>query len=266
MEDERHYETFMKKILEIILLIGLGIYLIIFWLGVIIGLINNPNETLLGLAGMGSIGFLMFGAIYLHQYIINKNKIDWDNNSDLKTMSGWLGVASWMLLGATLRCTFFSPFIDESTGENVSAYELATVFFILSVFSFWTYFSLLLAKRNMLFLLRSYLLSIASLLTLASITIISKKTIDIELTTFWYDIDWNEIISQLFLLLIIALCIKGFILSFTPQIKEQFSCRPSYLMITAVVIILFSVVGASKMNITSKNIQTSNYPAINSTK
>lgn len=253
----------MKKIFEVILLIGFGIYLIIFWLGVIIGLINNPIDILLWFARLLPIGFLMFGGIYLHKYLIQKNKIDWNSNPDLKTMSGWLGVVSWIFL-----VEIFMPLIDVFLYNSMvkPQYNVSIIFVVLSAFSFWTYFSLLLAKRNTLFLLRSYLFSIASLLTLLSISIISKKIIDIELTTFWHHIGWKEIILQLFLLLIIALCIKGFILSFTPQFKERFNCRPSYLMITAVVIIWFSVVGLSKINITYKNIQTSNYPAINSTK
>lgn len=209
----------MKKIIEILLcliIVGYFIY----------ELIMHPLHTLINMGEGLGILLVLFGLIYLHLSLEDKNYIDWDNYKELTTLCRWLCLASWL---------FFVLFIVECFSYPTSFSFLLLIF---SAFSFWTYFSLILAKRNALFLVRSYLICNLFIL-LINFVDNCHKTIEIQLSTLVSFSSLFEIVDFISVGLLIALLVKGLLITFNTKVKDLFKgYRISYVSIAVITIFL----------------------------
>lgn len=238
----------MKRIGKIIGTILLVLFCGLELFGLIIGLILNTKETISWLVVVAIIGIVIFVLIKLHNKLMSKNKIEWDKYRELNGICGWLCFASWFWLGVIIDGIYQDRAINS---EQI-------IFLPLLVFSFWTYFSLIFGKRNTLFLLRSYLISIASLFGLCLITISGR---------FLEQINDNAI-DTIFICSIIALCIKALIISFRPHIVELFKdSKIAYWQIFVIVLLWASTITLFNTDTITFTKEThSEYPALNTSK
>lgn len=264
----------MKRIGNILLPIIVAIIGLSYVIGIIVSLIYDTKETLLWFAEMAIFGITIYSAIKLNDKLKSKNKIDWTNYHDLDVICGWLYFSSWFFLAMSIRGIIFPINNYQSTWEP-NNYSSAVVFFLISLFSFWSYISLIMAKRNALFLLRAYLISITSFLIMLQ-TISCTKLPNINLNSLFYITNWSSqnifniifpILGTLFSCSIIALCIKGLIQSFKPHIVELFKDSSiSYLQILVIILMWVGIVAIHNTKITYTETPQSNYPALNSSK
>lgn len=265
----------MKKRVNIILSI-IGILIALSYVvGIIVSLIFDTKETILWLARMATFGIAIYSAIKLNNKLKSKNNIDWANYHDLDTICGWLCFSSWCFLGMSILYIIFPINNYQSTYEP-NNYSAAIVYFFISLFSFWSYISLILAKRNGLFLVRAYLISITSCLVMLQ-TILCTRIPDINLDSLLCATNWTShdifnnmifpILGTLFVCSIIALCIKGLIISFRPHIVKLFKDSSiSFLQILVILLLWVSIVAIRNTKITYTQTPQSNYPALNSSK
>lgn len=258
----------MKRVVKFILsiigvIIGLSYVIVI-----IVSLIYDTKETLQWLIGMVAIGIVIFYLVKLNDKLKSKNKIDWGKYDDLDAIRVCLYVASLFSLIEAIVCPLFElHYVPINT---------IILFLIIFSYSFWAYISLTLAKRNALFILRAYLISITSLLVLR-LTIICTESPNVNLDSLFYITNWSSqniffnklspILATLFICSIIALCIKGLIQSFKPHIVELFKDSSiSYLQILVIILMWVGIVAMFNTQITFTETTQSNYPALNSSK
>ena len=230
----------MKKIFKTIgSIVGFAIA-IFFIFSLIYDLIFNTIDTLIRIGELVAFGIVVLGIIWLHLTLEEKNHIDWDNYPELRTICRWICFSSWLFFGFAILY-----------GYSIS---IIVTMLMLAAFSFWTYFSLILAKKNALFLLRSFLL-IISIFLLWGTGNICRKSIEIN---FCSPFDWNiffDFVGIVFLGLIIALCIKGLILTFKSNINDLFKdYRISFVQIAIVTVILIGMIRMRNTTITFNHI------------
>ena len=242
------------------------------FIGLIVkGLIcDGVKETLIDAVKLIIIYSLGCTAIVIPCILQDKNKIDWKSNHDLLITSVWIYIASWSFLFITAM-EIISPCIQiKSTGSP--NYSLALIYFIISIFSFWTYFSLILGKRNALFLLRSYFVLSISCYISCLIKFCTRLIPDIDISTFFSTLNFNsrflsETLSLTMLCAIIALCIKGLIISFRPHIVELFKeSKIRFFQIFIVTLLAAAIIAVFTTNITYTKTPAPEYPALNISK
>ncbi len=222
----------MKMTLKSIGKIALVLWALVVIVDIIYGLFVNTTDTLLGLCVMVGLGLL----ISLHVALKEKNYVEWKCYPELSNICIWLYISSLFLLVIfIISCALFT---------------ISFSLLILSAFSFWTYFSLILAKKNARFLLISYLLSLVIYLLLP-IMKVGLNPIELHLNSIC---EWNNLFSILGVILwglIIALCIQGLIITMNPKVKELFKdYNISYIKIAIVSMILISMIRMYNTTIT----------------
>lgn len=219
----------MKKISKPLQITGIIILII----GVVFSLIHdfiyNWKDTLYGLGLSCVIGVLFFGFMFLHNFLLNKNKIDWEKYKDLNYSAAFLGVAVFLiLLVAVISC------LSEDIKYHL--YSLLMLFleaFIVVV----TWLTFLFAKSWALFLFRATSILISSFLLYVSFVTIyhfSYYQVNNYYSTFTYLIS-----ILLFSSLAISLCTKGLIISFRSHWKKSFQNQKFPFFGIFVFIILF---------------------------
>lgn len=248
-----------------IFFIIIGIYVIC---DIVYGLIFDTKETLISVVSTVIFIIMVIVAGRIHATFKCKDKIDWNKYPELESICGWLYFFSWLFLGVSIN-DFFSPInVIASTGEPI--YSTSASYFLLSIFSFWSYISLIMAKRNALFILRAYLISMASLLVMIQTVICSKRLPDLNLACVS-----SQTIEQIIYFIIVfilisaifALCIKGLIISFSSHIAELFKdLNFSYWQILVMILLWASIITVFNTNITFTKETQSDYPALNVSK
>lgn len=232
-------------------------------------LIYNTKEELENLVGYVILAGFIALAIGLNLKLKSKNKIEWGKYPELNSICGWLCFTSWFCLAEAILGGVMSYGVNDEIDWGC---KFAISFSIISVLSFWTYLSLILGKRSSLFLLRLYLLSMASLLGLSMI--VMKKIPDIDLGTIFYSRDFglpkDMLIAAIIIITIcaiITLCIKGLIISFRTHIEELFKDgRISYWQILVIVLLWVSVIATYHTQFKLTKETHSDYPALNISK
>lgn len=107
----------------------------------------------------------------------------------------------------------------------------------MSLFSWWTYLSIAYAKRSATILLRGFMIMNILYFGLPLINSVLNSTIDIY---FSY---WNSIETQIFVLTIVSICIKGLCTSFSKSWKEQFkNSNAPFIVICTIVAISYAII------------------------
>lgn len=250
----------MKKICRLLITSVIVLFSLFCLIGEVYGLINDTRNAIIGLCGTGTIGF----AVSLNNKLIKKKQIDWDSYPELENIVGWICFSSWAFLFEAIHAVIVPITISTSTHNPI--YSEAIVFLFLSIYSFWTYFSLLLGKGYSLWLLRSFLLCFISLF-LFTIVGLPQKTIEIHFESLFNDFDWIWMCIIIFGCMSMALVVKGFLLTFKTHIKNRFKdFSLSYIQIVIIVLLWLCILLMRNTNLTVPSAINPNYPALKSTK
>ncbi len=247
----------MKKSFEILLKIIVVIFVLFETISLIYGLFSNTTETLIWIGGMTSVCFAIYGICWLHVALEEKNHIDWEKYPELRTISRWLCFSSWFFLSYVLEYLIFNSY-------NLRSFPLNML--MLSAFSFWTYFALIVTKKNSLFLLRAYLTTMIFFIV-SNVMVICQKPIEIHIGSSFDKNHLFGFIGLIFCVLIISLCIKGFIMTLKPKINHLFKdYHVSYLHLAIVTLIFIGMIRMRNMTITFNHTENSTSQETISTK
>lgn len=185
---------------------------------------------------LGCIGFIIS---VTEDRLIKMNKIDWDNHKDLKKISSALFNITVCFL-FPLSFSLFYFFIGESS-YDLNFIFLLTLFWI---YSGWVYVSYTLAKPNAILLLRSY--TIFSFIGFGWLLFKFIKEIPSEIGLSSISLSFDVVmqaLSFIFLIGVLALTIKGIIISFSQNIRNGFTNqRIRYIDLLGICFIIASIV------------------------
>ena len=237
----------MKKFTKITIIIIVAIFAIFEIISVIYGLIYNTTETFIWLGGMTASCLTIYGCCWLHILLEKKQRINWMDYPELKIISRWICFSSWLFISLVMEFYIFN------SHHLMYVYDLI----IYSAFSFYTYFSLMFARKNALFLLRSYL-TITMIMILINTNKICQKPIEIIINNHLIFNNLCNIFGLILVGLIIALCIKGLIITLKPKIRDLFKdYNVSYLQIVIVTLIFIGMIRMRNTIITFSNSENS---------
>lgn len=195
------------------------LFLLLVILSILFGLIYDTIDCIV----MLTPSVLCVLGSYLHNHLQKKNYMEWDKNTNLKEISYGIIFFIGFLLFAIL--IDFREYLKDNT-ENINF-----AIFPLLIFSVTAYLSFMLAKRNALFWIRAFFITIVTLLLIRTFDF----ALDLGVEPISLDIIY-DFLSINFVICVISLGIKGLLITFQPEItalfpKIRYSFWPIYFSI-----------------------------------
>lgn len=246
--------------------IGTGIvflFLLLFLISMVVGLINDTTETLIIIGTMSFIGLAISGSNYIYRFSLKKSNIAWESYPELRGVL--FGIGCSLLLYIIFMCLF--PFMFETKEKSYNGFDLHLTIKLIPViiFSGWTYIALLLGKPNALLLSRSYIIAIVTILGYGIIKFI-PRTITLD---FFLPLESNnhKILLIIVDLLLFTLGIKGLTVLFTPKYIKPFKYQKcKFVDILLIVLLAFLTIIFNRLNTNNNPDSTKEYPALNQSK
>lgn len=234
MEDEKriiHMKQVYKVILNVVLII-IGLFLAA---NFIYDLFTNTLETFVSIIFNVAFGAFIYLVVIIHDKLISKSPVEWNTHPALKSIVNGICIYSGFL--SAILCVTILDYIKPNTLSVNSSIKQIAIILIMSLFSWWTYLSIAYAKRSATILLRGFMIMNILYFGLPLINSVLNSTIDIY---FSY---WNSIETQIFVLTIVSICIKGLCTSFSKSWKEQFkNSNAPFIVICTIVAISYAII------------------------
>lgn len=246
--------------------IGTGIvflFLLLFIISLIVGLINDTTETLISVGMMTFIGLVILGGNYIYRFSLKKSSIAWESYPELRGVL--FGIGCSLLILILLMCLL--PFMFEIKEKSYNGFDLHLSIKLIPViiFSGWTYIAFLLGKPNALLLSRSYIIGIVSILGYFLIEFIPRTITPV----FFLPLESNnyKIFGIIGYLLLFTLGIKGLIVLFTPKYMKPLKYqRCKFVDILLIVLLSFLTITFNRLNTADYSDSPKEYPALNQSK
>lgn len=242
--------------------IGTGIgflFLLLFIISLVVGLINDTIETLISIGMMTFMCLALFGGYHTYQFSQKKSSIAWESYPELRGVLFGIGCSLFIYL---LLCLV--PFLIGIKEKNYNGYDIHLLISLIPViiFSGWTYIMLLLGKPNALLLSRSYIIAIVTILGYAIIKFI-PRTITWD---FFLPLESNnyKIFGMIGYLLLFALGVKGLIVLFTPKYLEPLkSQKKKFVDVFLIIVLLFLTITFNRLDTAHSSDSPKKYPTLN---